>query len=262
MHFWFAPVCLHGFLQARRHTARGSPLGGWFAPRCLHCRASLPQGTHMFSLARGTVWNKLFCSQCDRAGHGVQGTGQVPCGLLPRICSERTKLSGICRRQMWTDVNSQFGLIASHHKRTTRCFSKSHLELSASPTRAGKCEYSRLSRLLRWLLSNLVSYHVISWLCRKTLRLNSCQCNFFKATCAGLLKITWQCEPCSNSSYLIKRKNKTHDVPFATKYILPFWPEKTTKSPELLLLDTKGQLKKIYSGIYYLLNSRATTVEN
>lgn len=40
-----------------------SPWGAQFSAEAPHRRAALPQGAEMFSLARGTAGNKLFCSQ-------------------------------------------------------------------------------------------------------------------------------------------------------------------------------------------------------
>lgn len=95
-----------------------------------------------------------------RAGHGVQRTGHLPSGLLPRIGSGFSELGGICRRQMW--INSQFGFISAPHERTERCLSKSP---SAGPkvslTRAGE-QNSALS--LHGWCSNLVFYSLFqSW---------------------------------------------------------------------------------------------------
>ncbi|CAN8194011.1 unnamed protein product, partial [Coccothraustes coccothraustes] len=44
-------------------TMRGSPWGAQCATEAPHCRAPRPQGAELFSLARGTAGNKLFCSQ-------------------------------------------------------------------------------------------------------------------------------------------------------------------------------------------------------
>lgn len=75
-----------------------------------------------------------------RAGHGVQRTGHIPSGLLPRIRSGFLELGGICRRQMW--INSQFGFISSPHQRTKRCLSKSpSAGPGVSPSRAGKFKF-------------------------------------------------------------------------------------------------------------------------